>query len=139
MKNTCHPAPTDKKKYITDIGRILVKDYGKKKYYQPEEVKKAHRKSTWYDGIESIDSSCWAMSIFSSHEDFDKYHTATDETCNYVEMKTEMLNGLTVSPDADWAEIPNADIDVSWLDFGDAFEGLLDGLGELVVGIFDGI
>jgi hypothetical protein len=43
----CPPAPTDKRKYISDLGKILVKDYGKKKYYKPTEVKKAHKKSEW--------------------------------------------------------------------------------------------
>lgn len=37
MNNTCPSAPANKKEYLTDIGKILVKDYGKKKYYKPEE------------------------------------------------------------------------------------------------------
>lgn len=41
MELKCPPAPPNKKDYITDIGKILVKEHGKKKYYKPEEVKKA--------------------------------------------------------------------------------------------------
>ena len=136
MTKTCTTSPSDKKAYLIDIGKILVTDNGKKKYYKPEEVKKAHRKSKWYDGL---DFSCWGMSTFSSHSDFDKYHEETGEVCDYVEMKTEMLSGLSVSQTSDWVEIPDIDIDASWLDFGDVFDGLLDGIGELIGGIFDGL
>lgn len=136
MNNSCTPAPEKKREYITDIGKILVRDNGKKKYYKPEEVKKAHKKSRWYD---YADFSCWAMSSFSSHEDFDSYHEQTGETCDYVEMKTEMLGGLSVSPNPDWRTIPETDIDASWLDFGDTFDGIFEGIGDFVGGIFDGI
>lgn len=136
MTKTCTSSPSDKKAYITDIGKILVTDNGKKKYYKPEEVKKAHRKSKWYDGL---DFSCWGMSTFSSHSDFDKYHEETGEICDYTEMKTEMLSGLSVSQTSDWTEIPDIDIDASWLDFGDIFDGLLEGIGELIGGIFEGL
>ncbi len=136
MKNTCTPPPTNKKEYISDIGKILVKENGKKKYYTPKEVKKAHRKSKWYDGL---DFSCWAMSTFSSHSDFNKHHEETGEVCNYVGMKTEMLSGLSTSPTSDWTDIPDIDIDTSWLDFGDMFDGLLEGIGDFIGGIFDGL
>ena len=136
MGNLCAPAPTDKREYITDIGKILVKENGKKKYYKPEEVKKAHRKSKWYDGL---DFSCWGMSTFSSHSDFDEYHERTGEICDYAEMKTEMLSGISNSNITDWTLIPDIDLDASWLDFGDIFDGLLEGIGEFIGGIFDGL
>ena len=136
MGTFCAPAPTNKREYISDIGKILVEENGKKKYYKPEEVKKAHRKSKWYDGL---DFSCWGMSTFTSHSDFDKYHEQTGEVCNYTEMKTEMLSGLSVSSTTDWTKIPDLDFDSSWLDFGDVFDGVLEGIGEFIGGIFDGI
>ncbi len=138
MGISCPPSPKNKKEYISDIGKILVKDYGKKKYYKPEEVKKAHRKSKWYDGL---DFSCWGMSTFSSHSDFDKYHQQTGEVCDYSEMKSEMLNGLSIvsNSNTDWFDISNVDIDASWLDFGEVFGEFFKGIGEFVGGIFDGI
>lgn len=136
MGISCAPSPTNKRKYISDIAKILVEENGKKKYYKPEEVKKAHRKSKWYG---NLDFSCWAMSTFSSHTDFDKYHAETGEVCDYVEMKTEMLNGLSVSSATDWTEITDIDIDASWLDFGGVFDGILEGIGEFISGIFDGL
>lgn len=136
MENTCSPAPTNKKEYISSLGKVLVKEYGKKKYYKPEEIKQAHKKDKWYhnildvsDGIEIF--SCWGMSTFSSHSDFDKYHQKTGEACDYIAMKTEMLSEWTSSVDFNWTEIPDIDIDASWLDFGEVFEGVLEFLEGL--------
>ncbi len=138
MQLKCPPSPQNKKEYITDIGKILVKEHGKKKYYKPEEVKKASKKSKYYDYSE-IDWHCWAMSIFSSHSDFDAYHEITGEVCDYMIMKTEMLSGLSKSVATDWLTIPDLDFDASWLDFGDIFDGILEGIGDLISGIFDGL
>jgi len=115
METSCTPSPINKKEYIRDLGKILVEENGKKKYYKPEEVKTAHKKSKWYDGV---DFTCWAMSTFSSHSDFDTYHEQTGESCDYIEMKSEMLSGLSISQNSDWIDIPDIDIDASWLDFG---------------------
>ena len=134
----CPPAPLNKKEYITDIGKILVEEHGKKKYYKPEEVKKASKKSKFYEASE-IDWHCWAMCTFSSHADFDSYHELTVEICDYVSMKPEMLSGLATNSSADWLAIPDLDIDASWLDFGDIFDGILDGIGDIISGIFDGL
>ena len=135
MSTTCTPAPVEKKEYITDIGKILVEDYGKKKYYKPEEVKKAHEKSKWYEGM---DFSCWGMSTFSSHTDFDRYHQNTGEVCDYVGMKTEMLEGLSLSAGSEIVDTSGFDIDASWLDFGGLFESILEGIGGFIAGLCDG-
>jgi len=131
MGKSCATAPTNKKDYIYDLGKILIKENGKKKYYSPKQVKKAHEKSKWYEGL---DFSCWAMCIFSSHTDFDKHHQMTGEICDYSEMKSEMISGLTATSAINLTDIPDKDIDSSWLDFGDIFEGI----GEFIGGIFDG-
>lgn len=130
MNTSYAPVPTNKKEYIIEIGKILVKENGKKKYYKPQEVKKAHQNSSWVD---VIDFSCWAMSTFSSHSDFDVYHIESREICNYVEMKSEMLSDFSNSSVVDWTQITEIEIDASWLDFGDIFEGL----GEFIGGIID--
>ncbi len=69
MGISCAPPPSNKKEYISDLAKILVESNGKKEYYKPVEVKEAHKKSKWYDGL---DFSCWGMSTFSSHKDFDR-------------------------------------------------------------------
>lgn len=138
-KNTqCSPAPADKKEYINDVGKILVKENGKKKYYKPEEVKKAARKSKYHTSID-VDWVCWALSIFSSHSDFDAFHEMTGESCDYVAMKTEMLSGLATSVSVDWYSIPDLDIDASWLDLGAVLEGVFEGIGDFFGGIFEGL
>lgn len=136
MTTACPPAPVNKKEYITDIGKILVSDFGKKKYYKPEEVKKAHKKSKWY---RDLDFSCWGMSTFSSHSDFNSYHASTGEICDYAEMKTEMLHGLSVSDGSDLIDTSQLDLDIdtSWLDFGEVFGSIFEGIGDIVSGIFD--
>src|SRR5688572_151862 len=123
---SCAPAPTDKRKYISDLGKILVKDHGKKKYYKPDEVKKAHQKSAW----NHLDFSCWGMSTFSSHSDFDDYHQQAGEACDYTEMKTEMLEGISITDSVHLTDLPDLDLDASWLDLGVILEGVLDGIGE---------
>ncbi|QWX85576.1 hypothetical protein H0I23_08035 [Cellulophaga sp. HaHaR_3_176] len=134
MEKPCSIAPTNKKEYISNLGKVLVEQNGKKKYYKPEEVKKAHKNRNRDDYFD-IDFECYGMSIFCSHSDFDTYHQETGEVCDYVAMKTEMLSGLSVSTNADWTDISDLNIDASWLDFGDVFEGI----GEFIGGIFDGL
>ena len=63
MSYTCEPSPINKKEYITDIGKILVDDYGKKAFYKQEEVKKAHNKSKWYHNRYKVrDTIAWSLS-----------------------------------------------------------------------------
>lgn len=133
MSASCPPPPTNKKEYLSDIGQILVKDYGKKKHYTPEEVKKAHKKSKWNNGV---DFSCWGMCTFSSQEDFTRYHQHTGETCDYAEMKIQMLQGLSVSDSLTGNGI-HVDSDTSWWDIGVVFDAIVDGLGNLISGIGD--
>jgi hypothetical protein len=134
-KFVCSPAPSNKKEYISDLGKILVKDYGKKKYYKPEEVKKAHKQSAWG----GLDFSCWGMSTFSSHSDFDKYHQEVGEPCDYVSMKTEMLQGLAITDSFHLSDLPEIDLDASWLDLGELLSGAIEGLGEFFTAIAEGV
>ena len=127
MANSCSPPPVDKKKYIEDLGQELVLANGKKEYYSPEEVKKAHKMNKHY-----VDFHCWGMSTYCSHSDFDEYHQSSGENCDYVEMKAEMLGGISTSDSSDLLSLPDFDIDMSWLELssiGDTFEPVLDGIG----------
>jgi hypothetical protein len=131
----CPSAPTDKRKYISDLGKILVKDYGKKKYYKPKEVKKAHQKSQWSD----FDFSCWGMSTYSSHSDFDNYHQETGEICDYTTMKAEMLEGISLTDSIHLTDLTEIDLDASWLDIGELVGGVLEGIGEFFSSILSSI
>lgn len=137
MSTNCERPPLIKREYISSLGKILVKDYGKKKFYKPDEVKKANKKSTYPSG--GTDYICWGMCVFTEHHEFDAYHLQTGEKCNYVAMKTEMLHGLGTSPAVNWTQIPEIDIDSSWLDFADKFGSAVDGVGDVVGDILDGL
>jgi hypothetical protein len=130
---TCHVPPANRRGYLRAVGTVLVKDYGKKKYYKPKEVKAAHRKTHWG----SMDFSCWAMSTYSSHEDFDAFHEETGEVCDYTEMKGWMLEGIAGdSAHAPLSELISMDLDASWLDLG-FLEPVLEGIGEFFSAIAD--
>ncbi|WP_394747726.1 DUF6559 family protein [Spongiimicrobium salis] len=138
MSITCPPAPPNKKEYIADIGKTLVAEYGKKKYYKPAEVESVAQKSKANTDPTS-DYACWAMCVFSSLEDFTAHHHELGESCNYEAMKTEMLHGLSQSPTTSWMDIPDLDLDTSWLDFGEVFEGVFEGLGSFIEEIFTNV
>lgn len=117
----CHMKPADKKQFISNVGKELVKTNGKKKYYKTSEVRLAADRCGY-----PIDIHCWAMCFYTSPSDFNAYHVAESETCNYAEMKTELLTDLSsgsgFSPldiDLSWLEWPDIDLSsiFDWFDF----------------------
>jgi|GEM_PF-571292 len=135
----------NKKEYIREIGEILVRNHGKKKYYKPEEVKKASEDSTFAEvsyivaeeAVVDIALECFAMAFYSSHSDFDAYHMEVGDTIDYVGVKTEVLAEISGDSLFDWFSLPDFDIDASWLDIGDIFGGMVEGIGEFIGGIFE--
>jgi hypothetical protein len=112
----CELTPTDKKKYIGEVGQRLVKRHGKKKHYRPEEVRRAS-----LDAGYPIDYVCWAYTVFTTPADFEALHAAAGEVCNYLEMKAEVLRELGQGA----FELP--DLDLSWLEWPDIdLSGLFD-------------
>lgn len=109
MNESCFKSPEDKKAYVSEVGQILVKDYGKKKYYSPKEVRSASAKSSY-----NFDFHCWAMCVFCSFDDFGSYHDSIGEVCDYTSMKSEMASALTDSTSSSWF-----DVDLSWLEWPD--------------------
>lgn len=117
----CELKPDDKKKFVSDVGRRLVAEHGKKKYYQPAQVRKAAR-----DGGYQPDIVCWAYCIYTSPGDFAAIHEAAGEVCDYMAMKAEVLAELVkgdsflgIDLDLSWLEWPDIDLsDVfDWFDF----------------------
>lgn len=114
---TCHLNPGDKKAFIGAVGEELVQRHGKQKYYKPDDIRRVATARGY-----SIDWICWAQCIFSSMEDFDAWHKARGETCDYVEMKSEVLEDLAGSGGFQWP-----DVDLSWLEWPDIdLSGLFD-------------
>lgn len=107
--SACHIEPENRKKLVSDVGRKLVADHGKQKYYKPDEVRKAA-----LDLGYEIDYVCWAYCIFTSPEDFALIHEALGEVCDYVKMKGEVLGEL-----AQGGSFLELDIELSWLEWPD--------------------
>lgn len=113
----CELKPADKKKFVGDVGQRLVREHGKRKHYKPEQVRKAT-----LDGGYPLDIVCWAHCMFITPSDFSMIHEAAGETCDYAEMKAELLSDLSVN--SSFLEI---DIDLSWLEWPDIdLTGLFD-------------
>ncbi|HAT69468.1 hypothetical protein [Croceibacter atlanticus] len=136
MKDQCHKIPDQKQDYLKDIGTLLVKEHGKQQHYKPKQIKEAHNNSKW---ASQLDFSCWAMSIFSTKNDFDIYHEKVGEVCDYISMKAEMLKGVSGATAEQWSTIPDMDLDASWLDLETVFDGISEGFSALISGIFDGL
>lgn len=105
----CHIEPSDKKKFIGEVGEALVRTHGKKKYYRPTEVRRA-AESRGYP----VDIHCWAYCVFTTPEDFNAIHVAAGEVCDYAAMKASVLADLASGGSFSWL-----DIDLSWLEWPD--------------------
>lgn len=105
----CELRPGDKKKFISDVGQQLVKQHGKRKYYNPSEIRRAASDAGYQPDI-----VCWAYCMFSSPSDFATIHDAAGEACDYVAMRTEVLADL-----ASGGSFLGIDIDLSWLEWPD--------------------
>ena len=106
----CSMRPIDKKSQITAVGKDLVKNYGKKKFYSIKEVKDANKRQ----GV-SPDFGCWSHAFYNSHQDFDQHHASIGENCDYIAMKSDVVESIS-TPTAD---ISLFNFDMSWLEFPD--------------------
>lgn len=105
----CELKPSDKRQFIGEVGEELVRAHGKKKYYKPSEIRKAADRRGY-----PIDIHCWAMSVFSTPEDFKDLHETSGEACDYVAMRAEVIGDL-----ADGNSFSLPDLDLSWLEWPD--------------------
>lgn len=108
----CAISPENKRDCMRRVGRDLVENYGKKKYYSVAEVKSANRRQNI-----DIDVHCWLHAAFNTHVDFDAYHASIGETCIYADMKQQMLSSVSATPTE--AGMFDFDLDLSWLEFPD--------------------
>jgi len=117
----CAIKPDDRRKQIKLVGKDLVRNHGKKRFYTVQEVKNANRRQ----GI-SYDVGCWSHAFFNSHHDFDEYHAKIGESCDYRGMKAEMAESVT---DGGGSWLPDFDFDLSWLELPDVdWFSLFDGI-----------
>jgi hypothetical protein len=71
--------------YVRRLGPELVRRFGKRRFYTPEQVLQAVRGG----GFGEADV-CYAYSMFCNREDFDAHHAETGESCNYDAMRAEV-------------------------------------------------
>ena len=102
-------SPSEKKAYGIEVGQILVRDYGKQKFYSSKQVQNASRQSK-----QSIDWHCHAMCLFTSPIEFKSYHDSIGENCDYEAMKADMSSAMTDGASDSWF-----DLDMSWLEWPD--------------------
>ena len=105
----CALSPRDKQAQAKRVGDDLVKHHGKRKFYSVDQVRAANQRC----GIQ-IDVLCWSHALFNTHHDFDRIHQVSGEACDYLAMKKEMLESLSIGNSSSWF-----DFDLSWLEFPD--------------------
>ena len=123
MAATCK-APADvKRDYAKKLAPQLVKDYGKRKRYEPQQILDSATRA----GL-NIDYICWGYVIFLDQAAFDSLHQQTGEACDYVEMHTEMGRQIVEAFQTsggwfstfDWSAFNPTNW--NWPDFGDWFD-----------------
>ena len=96
------------RKIAAKLGPKLIKDHGKKKHYTKKEIDQS------YNGLDiPFDFNCWGYSMFMEHGSFDSAHAEMGETCDFISMKTEMLNLVPKKAESSWFDF---DWDLSELD-----------------------
>ena len=71
--------------YLNRLGPTLARLFGKAKYYTPQQVEQAAREAK----LPTADL-CYGLATYCTPEDFNAYHTAHGESCNYWEMRVEV-------------------------------------------------
>lgn len=112
----CAISPRNKQAQAKRVGDDLLQHHGKRKFYSIDQVREANRRCQI-----SIDVACWSHALFNSHEDFDRIHAIAGDACDYLAMKREMLESLSVGSPSTWF-----DFDLSWLEFPDLDWSIFD-------------
>jgi len=116
--DTCAIPLQDKRALAQKVGKHLTSLYGGRRTYSPQLVKAAMRRCDLPDVWD-----CWALSLFTSPEDFSTYHAALGEACDYASMHSEMLSALNLDLGAgslfDFLSTDSLDVNLPSLDVGD--------------------
>ena len=71
--------------YLRVLPRLLAKEYGASRYYAPAQVRSTIERA----GLDTT-YSCYAITLFSSETDFQAYHQAIGEDCDFAAMRAEI-------------------------------------------------
>lgn len=75
------------RRYAKRFGRLLRERYGKQKYYTPAQVKRTAETNGY-----NANYLCWALCMYCTRSDFDAYHQAHREACDYNSMRSEIAD-----------------------------------------------
>lgn len=112
----CAISPRDKQAQAKRVGDDLLQHHGKRRFYSVQHVRDANQRCRIQPDV-----ACWSYALFNTHEDFDRLHAAVGEACDYLAMKQQMLESLSLGHTASWF-----DLDLSWLDFPDLDWSIFD-------------
>lgn len=111
----CAIKPVDQRKLGQRVGRDLRRRHGQRAHYTPEQVRDSMRRLDY-----PYMWDCWALSLYTSPFDFDAFHRARNEACDYAGMHAEMASSLA-GGDSFWSgllDFFSFDWTLpSWLDF----------------------
>lgn len=125
----------EKRAFAQAVGRTLVRDYGQKDYYTPEEVKKSAKRTTIDPDLTGAMFDI--MALFVSHEDYDALYEEVENTPGYLEAKADMLQTISVTTPAELMSAPEVNLDDSIFDIGEMASGLTEGIGDFISSILE--
>ena len=121
----------NKQEYLKSIGKILVAENGKQKFYNKEQVEKSHEKITLSDAFDVSEIYFEsAMSLYTSLDEYIKVSGATAE--KYIQHKSDALHEISNDSILDWDSLTDFDMNMSWLDMGDIIESVGEFLGGIL-------
>jgi hypothetical protein len=115
MSAACRPEPArtrmpaDKRAFIGDVGRRLTARHGMRKYYKPDQVRRATVDAGYSNGLVH-----WAYCIYLTSHDFHVVQLAEGVAGEYSTMKASVLAGLTSD-----GSFRDADLHLSWMEWQD--------------------
>ena len=85
----CTLATPDKQLLARKVGSDLVRQHWKRRHYTVAEVRAAARRQNIPEAWD-----CWALSLYTSPNDFVDHHMATGENCDYQVMHAKMVDAV---------------------------------------------
>ena len=105
------------RRYVKGLGPELRKRYGRANQYTPAVVKRTVEERGYNQNC-----LCYALAIYCSRQDFDAYHRATGEACDYDAMRGEVADRFFGgSPSFDALDV--IDSSISGTEAGGATDG----------------
>jgi hypothetical protein len=111
VTHPCPQPPANRVELCKRLAAELTKTHGRKRFYSIGETRQAMRKLGT-----PLDFYCWGHAFFCSHADFDAHHRTLGQSCDYAQMKSQMISDVTNGASEQWL---NFDVDWSWLQWPD--------------------